>query len=102
MADFHKQLRQGSTLDYVFDWASTTNGDATVPDWLESGETISNKTVTVESGLTKDSDTLVNTNTSVRVWLNASVAALGTYTVTCSITTSNSRTDDRTLDVEVI
>ena len=100
MADFHRQMRNGSTLDFVFDFAANTNGDSTVSDWLESGEAISSKTVTAEAGITKDSDTLINTNTAVRVWLTS--ATVGTYTITCEIETDSNRTDERTLEVEVI
>ena len=103
MADYHRQLRKDyGVLDFVFDWAPLRNGDATKTDWLESGETLSTKNVTVESGLAKDSDAFINSNSSVRVWLNAKAADLGTYLVTCAIVTSDAREDARTLEIEVI
>ena len=37
-----------AVLDYAFDWVGL--------NWLESGESISEYTVTVPAGLTKDSD----------------------------------------------
>lgn len=103
MADFHRQLRKDKAiLDYVFDWAANTNGDSTKTDWLATGDAIATRSVTVESGIVKDSDALINTNTSVRVWLNAQSSALGTYLVTCDIVTDDGREDSRTLEVEVI
>lgn len=103
MADYHRELRKDKALlDYVFDWAANTNGDATETDWLVSGDAIATKSVTVESGLAKQSDTLINTNTAVRVWLNAQSSELGTYLVTCDIVTDDGREDSRTLEVEVI
>jgi hypothetical protein len=86
-------------LDYKFDWAALTNGTGT-SDWLASGETISTKSVTVTSGITKDSDSLADSNTSVLVWLSGGTAG-SDYEVTCHITTSDSRQDDRTLYVKV-
>ena len=62
-----------AVLDYKFDWKALTNGSGT-SDWLAAAETISTKTVTVSNGLTKDSDTLTDTNTSVTVWLSARTA----------------------------
>jgi hypothetical protein len=86
-------------LDYKFDWAALTNGTGT-SDWLASGETIASKSVTVTSGLTKDSDSLADSNTSVLVWLSGGTAGED-YEVVCHITTSDSRQDDRTLYVKV-
>lgn len=88
-------------LDYKFDWKALTNGTpGGVRDWLASGETITQRTVTVLTGLTKDSDSLTNNNTSVTVWLSG--GAVGTtYTVACRIVTSAGRTDERTIFVKV-
>ncbi|MHC4361441.1 MAG: phage fiber-tail adaptor protein [Planctomycetota bacterium] len=88
-----------AVLDYKFDWAALTNGTGST-DWLASGETISTKTVTVPAGITKDSDSLADTNTSVLVWLSGGTAGED-YDVVCHITTSDSRQDDRTLTVKV-
>jgi hypothetical protein len=88
-----------AVLDYKFDWAASTNatGDS---DWLASGETISTATVTVSSGLTKDSDSITDTNTTVTVWLSGGTAG-NIYTVACKVVTSGSRTDERTITIEV-
>jgi hypothetical protein len=88
-----------AVLDYVFDWAALTNGTGTT-DWLASGETISTKTVTVSSGLTVDSSSIINTNTAVKVWLSSGTAG-SQYTVACKVTTSASRTDERTITIDV-
>lgn len=77
-----------AVLDYKFDWS----------DWLESGETISTRTVTAESGITVDSSSITDTNTSVTVWLSGGTAGVN-YDVTCRIVTSASRTDERTIEI---
>jgi len=77
-------------LDYKFDWSS----------WLASGETISTATLSVESGLTKDSDSITDSSTSVTVWLSGGTAGQK-YTVSCKITTSDSRTAERTLNIRM-
>ena len=88
-----------SVLDYKFDFAGLTNGNGDC-DWLESGETISSRTVTVSSGLTKDSDSITDTNTSVTVWLSGGTAG-NVYTVACKVTTSLGRTVERTITIRV-
>lgn len=77
-----------AVLDYKFDWS----------DWLASGETISTKTVTPENGITVDSSSITDTNASVTVWLSGGTAG-NVYDVACRITTSASRTDDRTIKI---
>ena len=88
-----------ATLDYKFDWKALTNGSGD-SDWLASGETISTKTVTVDDGITKDSDALTDTDTSVTVWLSGGTAGED-YEVACEIVTSASRTDERTMKIQV-
>ena len=88
-----------AVLDYKFDFANTTNG-GDKPDWLESGETISTRTVTVDSGITKDSDSITDAGTSVTVWLSGGTAGQN-YKVVCRIVTSASRTDERTMIIQV-
>lgn len=88
-----------AVLDYCFDWKAETNGTGE-SDWLASGETISSHSVTVESGLTKDSDAATDTNTSVTVWLSGGTDG-DDYTVTCQITTSAGRTDERSVTIKV-
>ena len=77
-----------ATLDFSFDWS----------DWLESSETISSYTVTVDSGITKDSDS--QASGIVTVWLKGGTAGQS-YSVACKITTSDSRIDERTIEIFV-
>jgi hypothetical protein len=88
-----------AVLDFAFDWKPKTNGvTGATSDWLASGETISSHTVTVEAGLTKDSDS--ESGGKVTVWLSGGTA-LTNYEVTCQIVTSASRTDERTMTIAV-
>lgn len=77
-------------LDYKFDWSA----------WLDDGETISSRTVTVASGLTKDSDSITDTSTSVTVWLSGGTAGT-VYDVACLIATSANRTVERSIKIRV-
>ena len=77
-----------ATLDYAFDWSS----------WLATGETISSHTVTVDTGITKDSDS--EASGIVRVWLSGGTDDI-TYDVACEIVTSAGRTDERTMAIYV-
>jgi hypothetical protein len=88
-------------IEYKFDFAPLTNGvtDA-ASDYLAALETISTRTVTVGSGITKDSDSITNSNTSVTVWLSGGTAG-NNYTVTCKIVTSASRTIEKSAIVRV-
>jgi hypothetical protein len=78
-----------AVLDWAFDWSR----------WLAAGEEITGTpVVTVQSGLTKDSQS--NTTTKVTVWLSG--GTLGTtYSVACRITTNQGRTDERTIGIRV-
>ena len=81
-----------AVLDYAVDWS----------DWLEDGESISSYTVSVPSGLTKDSDAIQGGDTVV-VWLSGGEEHRS-YRVTVHITTDNSpinREDDRSFLVKV-
>jgi hypothetical protein len=77
-----------ATLDWAFDWSK----------WLASGEEISSATVTVDSGLTKASES--NTTTKVTVWLTGGTLG-ATYKVACRITTNQGRIDERTIGIRV-
>lgn len=79
-----------AVLDYKFDWSS----------WLAAGETISTRTVTPATGITVDSSSITDTNTSVTVWLSGGTAETE-YTIACKIVTSAARTDERTLTIRV-
>ncbi|WP_299663810.1 hypothetical protein [uncultured Ruegeria sp.] len=72
-----------AVLDYLFDWS----------EWLAAdGDTITDHTVTVSTGLTLASST--RTTTAVTVWLSG--GTLGQqYTVDCRITTTLGRTASR-------
>jgi len=82
-----------AVLDWVFDWNDSTN------PWLGSGETISSRVVTVDTGLTKDSDS--ESSGKVTVWLSGGTARQN-YKVACKITTSAGRTDERTIWIKVV
>lgn len=84
-----------AVLDFLYDWAASTNGNGAT-DWLSSGETITDHTVTAPTGLTVDSSALTNTATSVVAWLSGGTAGTK-YGVTCHIVTSAGREDDRTI-----
>jgi len=88
-----------AVLDYKFDWKAKTNLSGNT-DWLESSETISSFTITAASGLTVDSSALSDTNTSVTVWLSGGTDGT-TYELACKIVTSLSRTDERTISIQV-
>lgn len=89
-----------AVLDYKFDWKALTNGSGTT-DWLDTAETITSATITITpTDLTKDSDALTDTDTSVTFWLSAGTAGVD-YTVACKIVTSDLRTDERTMIIRV-
>lgn len=77
-----------AVLDYAVNWS----------DYLEDGETLSSSSFTVESGITKDSES--NTGTSSVVWLSGG-ELYAEYTITCTITTSEGRTDERSFSVSI-
>ena len=89
-------------LDYKFDFAAETNArpDA-AGDWLEAAETISTKTVTAETGITVVSSAITDTGTSVTVWLSGGTAGTG-YLVACKVTTSKSRTVEKSINVKCV
>ena len=98
-----KVKRANEVLDFDFDFAPVTNGSADDGgDYLETGETLASKTVTV-SGATKDSDVLINTNTGVKVWISAGITG-GECTITCEGVTSNTppRTVVRSMTVKIV
>ena len=77
-----------AVLDYSFGW----------DEWLEDGDTIASATVTADAGITLDSQS--NTTTLVTAWLSGGTA-LEHYKVTCRVTTTEGRTDDRTILIRV-
>lgn len=89
-----------AVLDYTFDWKPLTHGVAgATSDWLATGETISSYTVTVPTGITKDSDS--QASGVVTVWLSGGTAGT-TYRVECKIVTNAGRTDERSTWIKVV
>lgn len=88
-----------AVLDYVFDFAAATNGTGST-NYLESGETISTAIIAPDAGITVDSSSITDSNTSVTVWLSGGTID-SEYDVTCRINTSANRTDDRTITISV-
>jgi len=78
-----------AVLDYAFDWTG----------WLAAGETITDHTITADTGITVDSST--ESDGKVTVWLSGGTAGIN-YKVACKITTSAGRTDERTLWIRVV
>ena len=76
-----------AVLDYKVDWT----------DWLD-GDTINTSAWTVPDGITKDSDN--NTTEVATIWLSGGTA-LQTYVLENKITTTGSRSDERTIYIEV-
>ena len=78
-----------AVLDYMFDWT----------EWLATGETIADHTITADTGITVDSST--EDTGKVTVWLSGGTAGIN-YKVACLITTSAGRTDERTIWIKVV
>lgn len=76
-------------LDWAFDWT----------DWLASAETITDHTITADTGLTVDSST--EDAGKVTVWLSGGTAGEN-YKVACLVETSAGRTDERTIWIKVV
>lgn len=101
---FHTILKDpDGELDYKFDLKPKTNGsdDPSATDWLTTNETVSTHTMTCPTGITIDSSSITDTNTSVTVWLSGGAAGTD-YDVTCHWVTSASRADDRTITISVV
>jgi len=77
-----------AVLDYAFDWT----------EWLASGETITDHTITADTGITVDSST--ESGGKVTVWLSGGTAGIN-YKVACKITSTAGRTDERTIWIKV-
>ncbi|MGP8322384.1 MAG: phage fiber-tail adaptor protein [Methanosarcinaceae archaeon] len=74
-----------AVLDYVFDW---------ITEWLETSEIITSHIVTVDTGLTKDSD--IEFGGFVTIWLSGGTEGVN-YEVACKITSSMGRTEERNI-----
>lgn len=80
-----------AVLDYRWDWSA----------WLDDGDTISGKTVTVASGdVTVNQGTIASTGTTVTAWISGGTPGTAAQVV-CHITTVGGRQDDRTLYLNV-
>jgi hypothetical protein len=96
---------------YFFIWCSkdsTNDGSASDTGELQ-GATIASYTITVDSGLTKDSDNKnavtirgvsYSANTVITVWVSGGIAGTN-YNVVCQIVTSDSRTLEKTMIIPV-
>jgi len=90
-----------AVLDFKFDFAPLANGQVGAnSDWLESGETITGHTITADAGITVDSSSFTDTNTSVTVWLSGGTAG-NKYRINCEITTAT-RTEQRSMMIKVV
>lgn len=78
-----------AVLDYMFDWT----------DWLAAAETITNHTITPDTGIIVDSST--EDAGKVTVWLSGGTAGEN-YKVACLIETSAGRKDERTIWIKVV
>ena len=76
-------------LDWAFDWT----------DWLAAAETITDHTITADTGITVDSST--ESDGKIIVWLSGGTAGIN-YKVACLIATSAGRTDERTIWIKVV
>lgn len=76
-------------LDWAFDWT----------DWLAAAETITDHTITADTGITVGSST--KDTGVVTVWLSGGTAGIN-YKVACLITTTAGRTDERTIWIKVV
>lgn len=76
-------------LDYTWDWTA----------FLADGETIANATIIPAEGITA-SDTSRDEAT-VTTWITTTLPVGKTHEVTCRVTTSAGRTDDRTIKLTI-
>ena len=76
-------------LDWAYDWT----------DWLAAAETITDHTITADTGITVDSST--EDAGIVTVWLLGGTAGEN-YKVACLVETSAGRTDERTIWIKVV
>ncbi|WP_433568075.1 hypothetical protein ACQP1O_43305 (plasmid) [Nocardia sp. CA-151230] len=87
-----------AVLDYKFTFGQDHAG---APPWLQPGEVIQTETITISpSDLTLESSDITDAGTAVTVWLSQGTAG-ATYTVRCKVVTSESRTDVRSMTLDV-
>lgn len=99
MSTIPKQIRPGSELDYVVDWAAAPQEGG---PWLAAGETIASYDLTVEGPFDEISDS--RAGGAVTAWVRcqpaAAVGAQGRVIV--SIVTSAGRRDSRAIELRVV
>ena len=78
-----------ATLNYKFKW----------DDWLPDGVTIQSAVVTVESGVTKEGSSVVDSDTAVAVQISGGTDG-ETYTMACKIVAGD-QVDERTINIQV-
>ena len=78
-----------AVLDYKWNWSS----------WLDAGESISTYAITVSGGLTSTESTF--TSSAVTAWIAGGTAG-AVETAACLIETNSSRTDERTIYLNVL
>ena len=89
-------------LDFKFDFKPFSNGrDGAQTDYLQAGETIASYVLTVETGITKDSDAKADTDTTVLMWMSGGTLN-DTYTITCLATTSEARVLERVINIKIV
>ena len=88
-----------AVLDYKFDWQALTNGSGD-SDWLASSETIDTYTIEADTGITVDSDSKTDADTSITVWLSGGTVETS-YDIRCEIVTTDNRTDERTITIRI-
>jgi len=94
--------RPNEVKQFTFDFAPLTNGrSGAKSDLLASGETISDSTVTGDTGITVDSYGQTDSNTSVTTMLSSGTVN-NSYTITCTITTSSGQTLIREQEIQVV
>ena len=84
-----------AVLDWAYNWNDSSGGKT---PWLATGETITDHTITADTGITVDSST--ESDGKVTVWLSGGTAGIN-YKVACLITTTAGRTDERTIWIKV-
>lgn len=84
--------------NYKFDFAALTNGvDGANSDWLASGESIQSYSLAVDTGITLESDSLTDSNTSVTIVVSGGTPGQS-YKIVCRpVTTPNGLIDDFTM-----
>lgn len=87
------EKRPVEVKDFKFDWARHL-----LVGGVDVGDIISTSTWTVETGITKDSET--NTTSTATVWLSGGTEGVH-YTVTNRVVTAQGRTYERSIVVQV-